>query len=219
MLTADEEKYLSKIPSSKKVCVKPFDPKAKKVGKKIIIKIKSEFPNLKILFMGATALVIAGQNDIDIYMLCRPQDFDKYLPALIKLFGEPKHIHNTFIEWGFKEDSFDIELYLTETPERHIKVFEILKLNKEFLAEYEKLKLSFDGKSLREYQRAKYEFYNRILPTNARDFLGQEVEVVVDRPLGSKHPKHGFAYEANYGYIPGTKSPDGEELERGFVSP
>jgi len=44
-------------------------------------------------------------------------------------------------------------------------------------------------------------------------YLGQKVNVVVDRPLGSKHPKHGFIYEINYGYIPNTKSPDGEELD------
>ena len=46
--------------------------------------------------------------------------------------------------------------------------------------------------------------------SNAKDFLGKKVEVVIDRPLGSKHPKHGFTYEVNYGYIPDTKSPDGE---------
>ena len=49
--------------------------------------------------------------------------------------------------------------------------------------------------------------------TQAKDYLGKEVEVVIDRPLGSKHPKHGFIYEVNYGYVPGTKSPDGEELD------
>lgn len=47
----------------------------------------------------------------------------------------------------------------------------------------------------------------------AKLYLGKEVEVVVDRPLGNKHPKYGFVYEANYGYIPGTKAPDGEELD------
>lgn len=50
----------------------------------------------------------------------------------------------------------------------------------------------------------------------AAEFLGKTVEVVMDRPLGSKHPKHGFVYEANYGYVPGTRSPDGEELEAYF---
>lgn len=48
---------------------------------------------------------------------------------------------------------------------------------------------------------------------NTIDYLGQKVNVIIDRPLGSKHPKHGFIYEVNYGYIPNTKSPDGEELD------
>lgn len=46
----------------------------------------------------------------------------------------------------------------------------------------------------------------------AKQFLGKKVEVVVDRKLGSKHPKFGFVYEVNYGYVPGVKMPDGEDL-------
>src|SRR5688572_30046538 len=53
--------------------------------------------------------------------------------------------------------------------------------------------------------------------TSAKQFLGKSVEVVIDRPLGSKHPKHGFLYEVNYGYIPNTKSPDGEELDAYYL--
>jgi inorganic pyrophosphatase len=49
--------------------------------------------------------------------------------------------------------------------------------------------------------------------TNSLTFIGQKVNVVIDRPLGSKHPKHDFTYEVNYGYIPNTKSADGEELD------
>ncbi len=45
------------------------------------------------------------------------------------------------------------------------------------------------------------------------DYLGKIVKVVMDRPLGTKHPKHGFVYEVNYGYIPNTVSGDGEELD------
>ncbi len=52
---------------------------------------------------------------------------------------------------------------------------------------------------------------------NSKDFLGKEVEVIIDRPLGSKHPKHGFVYEVNYGYVPNTKSPDGEELDAYYL--
>ena len=48
---------------------------------------------------------------------------------------------------------------------------------------------------------------------NSKDFIGKKVVVKMDRPLGSKHPKHGFIYLVNYGYIPGTVSGDGEELD------
>lgn len=47
----------------------------------------------------------------------------------------------------------------------------------------------------------------------ATDYIGRIVEVEMDRPLGSVHPKHGFIYPVNYGYIPGTTSGDGEELD------
>lgn len=49
--------------------------------------------------------------------------------------------------------------------------------------------------------------------TNSIEFLNQIVSVKIDRPLGSKHPKYGFVYPVNYGYIPNTVSGDGEELD------
>ena len=47
----------------------------------------------------------------------------------------------------------------------------------------------------------------------AKNYLGKEVKVIIDRPLGSKHPKYDFIYEVNYGYIKGVIAPDGEELD------
>jgi inorganic pyrophosphatase len=49
--------------------------------------------------------------------------------------------------------------------------------------------------------------------TNALDYLHKTVTVQVDRPLGSRHPRHGFLYPLNYGFVPGTLSPDGAELD------
>lgn len=51
----------------------------------------------------------------------------------------------------------------------------------------------------------------------AKQYLGKEVAVVIDRPLGSKHPEHGFVYEANYGYVDGEKAPDGEDLDAYYL--
>ncbi len=45
------------------------------------------------------------------------------------------------------------------------------------------------------------------------DYLGKSVSIVIDRKLGTKHPKHGFIYMVNYGYVPNTVSGDGEELD------
>lgn len=46
-----------------------------------------------------------------------------------------------------------------------------------------------------------------------RKYLGKMVKVEMDRPLGTKHPKHGFFYPVNYGFISNTISGDGEELD------
>lgn len=44
--------------------------------------------------------------------------------------------------------------------------------------------------------------------------IGKTVKVVVDRPLGSYHPEHkDLCYPVNYGYIPGSMAPDGEEQD------
>ena len=48
---------------------------------------------------------------------------------------------------------------------------------------------------------------------NNLEFIGKIIDIKIDRPLGSKHPKHGFRYPVNYGYVPNTISGDGEELD------
>lgn len=44
--------------------------------------------------------------------------------------------------------------------------------------------------------------------------LGNIVTVIVDRPLGSRHPRHtDIVYTVNYGFVPGTMAPDAEEQD------
>lgn len=44
--------------------------------------------------------------------------------------------------------------------------------------------------------------------------IGSIVKVIVDRPLGTYHPKHkDIYYLVNYGYIPEVIAPDGEEQD------
>ena len=48
---------------------------------------------------------------------------------------------------------------------------------------------------------------------NNNEYIGKRLHIKIDRSLGSKHPKHGFIYPINYGYVPNTISGDGEELD------
>ena len=48
---------------------------------------------------------------------------------------------------------------------------------------------------------------------NNSEYIGRTIDIKIDRPFGSKHPKHGFIYPVNYGFIPNTVSGDGEELD------
>jgi inorganic pyrophosphatase len=46
------------------------------------------------------------------------------------------------------------------------------------------------------------------------DWFDRQVEVVIDRPLGSRHPRDPeLIYELNYGFVPDTMAPDGEPID------
>ena len=52
------------------------------------------------------------------------------------------------------------------------------------------------------------------MKTNAIKYIGKEINVIIDRPIGSIHPKYPeHIYLVNYGYVPNTLSGDGEELD------
>jgi inorganic pyrophosphatase len=53
----------------------------------------------------------------------------------------------------------------------------------------------------------------RGVQTDPRRFLGKTVRVRIDRPIGSKHESFDIHYPVNYGYVPDTVAPDGEELD------
>ena len=48
---------------------------------------------------------------------------------------------------------------------------------------------------------------------NNVEYIGKIIDIKIDRPLGSKHPKHSYIYPVNYGFVPNTISGDGEELD------
>lgn len=52
------------------------------------------------------------------------------------------------------------------------------------------------------------------MPTYSTQFLGKIVTVIVDRAIGSAHPRDTTKIvEQNYGYIPWVPAPDGDDLD------
>ncbi len=166
MLTADEIDYISKIPLDKKVVIKPYTNSLRKTASQIIKDVKKLCPNLNIVHMGASSLEISGQGDIDIYALAKPKDFDQYLKPIKQVIGKPVSKKTDSIAWKFIKNGHEIEFYLTNpnsnAMKRQISVFKILQNNPRLLEEYKNLKEGLNGKSFREYQTKKYEFYHKI---------------------------------------------------------
>ena len=183
MLTENQEKYLLKIPTYKIVRIVPYDPKISGIVQEIKNKIANAGINLEVKFMGASALQISGQGDIDLYIFCPEKDFQIYVPKLEEIFG-PKVQGISIIKWQLEKGGHEVEMYLTDpnTPsmQEQTKVFEILKNDPLLLEEYEEIKSSANGESFREYMKRKYEFFNRILGVSSEPkILAQQVNKII----------------------------------------
>lgn len=80
----------------------------------------------------------------------------------------------------------------------------------------EKLVLRYSNEiDRRNYTSDKNIFIKDVLRKALSDsYLGKSVHIVIDRPIGSAHPKYpDLIYPINYGYIPGVLGGDGEELD------
>jgi len=167
MLNESQLKYLSILPDDKSVQIGAHDIEAQKVGEKVREEIRKAVPDLEVYFTGATSLGLAGMNDVDISIVSRPEDFDKYLPEIISILGEPLKRSAQNIRWEIVRGGYPVDVHMTDGNSRgwcdHKKIYELLRDNSDIAKEYEKMKLSCDGLSVKEYQKRKYEFYNRYL--------------------------------------------------------
>jgi GrpB-like predicted nucleotidyltransferase (UPF0157 family) len=168
MLQPDEQQYLDNLPenqSQKIVKIYPYNSEIATIADSVIKKLHDKLPDTNIAFIGASALQISGQNDIDIYILEPQSKHENDLVLLNSLLGQQENNH-----WSWSEHGYEVSVYLadpnTPTLKKQIDVFNKLKNNPELLKEYEKLKLDMDGKTYKEYQTAKYQFYNKILSNN-----------------------------------------------------
>ena len=92
---------------------------------------------------------------------------------------------------------------------------------KKLFADFELVKVRhiddcYDGD---KWKNQKHYFIEATIKKQAKildysDIIGKQVDCKIDRPLGSKHPRHpDLCYPVNYGYVPGIIAGDGAEQD------
>lgn len=166
MLTEDQERYINEIPEGEVADIKPHDEEAANYAKELVHEIESS-SGLEVLWSGALPLGILGSNDIDLTLFGDPKDFKNILPKIKPILGEPQIVCPEKVLWRTKKDGHKVDAYLGSKGDEEVKAqvafFEALQEDEELLEEYRVLKKGSEGKSLREYQRKKAEFYNRVV--------------------------------------------------------
>jgi len=166
VLTEGQRRYLESIPDEKRTVIVPCSQELALAAQHLIEEIRAVAPGLPILFLGAAALGIPGQVDIDVYVLSPPADWANRATKLERVLG-PAIRQGTSIRWEGTRDGYRVDLYLSDPAapsfQEQVTIFEILRQNPTLRDEYARLKQEARGRSFREYQRRKYEFYNRVL--------------------------------------------------------
>lgn len=119
-----------------------------------------------------------------------------------------------YINEYYKEDSFkQVIFFLATCKSIEIKRQEAEIKNIEWLTFEDAIERITHNNSRNILKQVVEE--NKILFSKNENikYIGKTITAKIDRPFGTKHPKHGFIYPVNYGYIPNTISGDGEELD------
>lgn len=117
-------------------------------------------------------------------------------------------------EYYPKEDTFkQVIFFLATCKTQDIKIQEEEIKNIEWLSFENALERITHNNSKEVLKQVIKDIEMQLEQNKNYEYIGKILNVEIDRPFGSKHPKHGFIYPVNYGYIPNTISGDGEELD------
>ena len=118
---------------------------------------------------------------------------------------------------GRKHPNFkDIWLFRKDIDIKHITIPDKEAVDAKWVTIDEFMEM-FNNKEIVEMVDFGEEDYLKAVNLKQRQaygYIGKNVKVEMDRPLGTVHPKwDNFIYEQNYGFVPNTISADGEELD------
>ena len=153
--------------NTKKVLIQEYNPKAKEIALYFMNTLKKTLPELQVEYIGSSSFGIAGEPEIDLYVKANSTAFPKYVPLLNKILGRPSRIGKTLVQWFFTYKDYKMDIALID-PSSHqykeeMKIIEVFRQNKEILHEYDKLKHSAIGKTIRHYQQKKLAFFDWVM--------------------------------------------------------
>lgn len=158
--------------------------------------------------------ILAFQKDLEgqgFYLRSKPDFGDQLLFASGSFYEGTGDLQTHFIHVVLTNSMdwinyINFRDYLNNTPSV-AKAYEELKVSLALQAPID------NGRE--KYLRGKHDFIVYTLrKALVKSYLGKIVNIKIDRPMGSMHPKHpDLIYPINYGYMPHVLGGDGEELD------
>ncbi len=184
------------------------------VGSTSILSIKAK-PIIDI------AVAVDDFNDILVYEKELKNDGFYYRPN-VSIENQLLFACGNFYEGSGDLQTHFVHIVLTNSMEwiNYINFRDYLNNTPSVAKEYEDLKVSLAlqapiDSGREKYLKGKHDFIIHTLrKALVKSYLGKIVDIKIDRPIGSIHPKHpNISYHINYGYIPNVLGGDGEELD------
>ncbi len=218
-----------------KIKFHPYSKEFKDIFKKEKRRIKKLLPEDEVHHIGSTAISeVGGKGIIDILVALYDWGTKEKTVEKLRKLGF-KHIHpeengRIFLSKIGETKYKDIHIHLVKKGgEDYLEKLlfrDFLKINKKEAKKYHELKQKW-GKEAKgdrkRYGKLKKSYIENIIISAKEErevflkkylsYLGKKVKVVIDRPLGSKHPDFNLIYAVNYGFLPKTEAFDGDEID------
>lgn len=171
MITPEQQQWLDHLSVTDQVVIVPWDRTARdkyQIIKEQIHKFLGK--EYKIEHRGATSLKISGQNEIDIYVPVKTDQFEKTVEKISELYGQARsHYPLKRARFVSSVEGKHIDIFVINAEDQawiDSEIFHNYLLNHaDALEEYRILKESLSGQSTKTYYTAKTEFINQILST------------------------------------------------------
>lgn len=170
MLTPDQKDTSN---NAEKENLHPFNPESGSIFNSIKEKIHAVLGDkFEVLHRGSSALGIAGQKEIDIYIPVAEEDMDKVAKLLEQLYGIPPKSIYIRERIKFLQDVNGTRIEVMVVNKDHKSwiegedAFSRIKENNSLLKEYEQLKREASSLPYKEYQARKVAFFNKVIGKN-----------------------------------------------------